>query len=61
MNTFFPLTIRARRPLDLALSASLPYFWLPSPDVPMQVKFGWKVYLDRTPVTSMDAKLEKGP
>lgn len=27
----------------------------------MQVKFGWKVYLAKTPVTSIDLNLPKGP
>lgn len=28
---------------------------------PLKVKMGWKVYLAQTPVTSIDAKLPKGP
>jgi hypothetical protein len=61
MNTFFPLTIRARHtPLSTLCIATLFLFALTG-CTSVQVKFGWKVYLDRTPVTSMDAKLEKGP
>jgi hypothetical protein len=61
MNTFSPLTMRARRPRLSTLCIATLFLFVFTGCTSMQVKFGWKVYLERTPITSMDAKLEEGP